>query len=489
MSGWKNFLTVSKFFGAIFLSFVLVIFKPVSLWGQSPTTYSFTEVLSRAVRMDRKLIAKREKIKTMRERYGDAIRNYLPEFSLSLQDIESRTPGALDSSSEMKLVQPLWTGGRLSGVLSQNKAGLRSSKLEYNYQAQKTVEEAAGAYFSLLEHQLNLERQTNLKMKVEEAYDLMKKKFNMGNTTRLKLLKTRQRKNEVTREYNQTKNNLSKAKLSLNKVLRRELDAPLRVKKGKFTGEDTPPERISNDRLKKAEKRILQHSFELRKARSEVKYYKYGVTLAYANYLPEFNLETRYRTEGESFFEGEQEEAYIGVNMKMFFFGHSVQSQYTSSEESGDKTTLNMTLFDNSSDIITTPISSRKSVRNVSSIDIQTQQAETRYKKAQNELKRTEKDATQTIRTLYYDLADKRLEIVNNIDKLEFHQENLQLLLTRQELGQATLLEVLDARIKKSNAKKSLIKSWLDYYFNRFKINLYTGQVDIQLNEYTKTVN
>jgi outer membrane protein TolC len=453
-----------------------VLFKPTAILAK---TYDLEEVMNRALQKEESLDIQRSKIRTMRRRVSDSIRNYFPDVSLSWSQ-DSAKPNTLESTSQVSLVQPLWTGGRLGGVLQQNRAGLRSAKMQYQNQARGVLSDAINSYFNLLKYQSTVETQENLLSRSREALRLMKKQYRIGQATELELMDVKTRINSVQLDYKNAKNQFQSAKLRFNRLLERDLEATITARNGDFEVSYDTPSEITQKQIDQGIKKMLQRSYRLKRLRSEKRYYKQGVQLARANYLPSFNFRSQYTSEGESAFTQTRDSYYVGVDMKMFLFGHSLQTSHRDYGINRTQSEVNLTFFDNSPDIITTPIDSRRSVKNTGSLDVQTQQAEQRYQRALVKLNKTREKLKERLREMYFDLEENRLKVVNTIHKDQYRKEKLEVVRRQRKLGKATVLDLLGAVIAKANSRRNLIEAWYAYYRQQLHIDLLIGETRVR---------
>jgi len=475
--------------GLIFsLVIVLSCLTAREVWADSPPRFDFDQVLYRAIEVDDELENRRAEIELNEARYQDALREYFPEVTLTLEQQDHHDGLFIEQddhyehSYNARLVQRLWSGGRLGGRLNQTRASLKAARLGYRMRAAEVLERAANAYFDLLEAQMETEIQSALRTSVEESYRVASEKYEIGELTRVELLEVRQRRNEVNRRHSRALNELQKARIRLNRVLDRDFEASIFVTRGEFDADQEPPEELTDQRRQQSRAQLLDHSYSIRQQEQEVVYAEEGVALAQAHFLPDLSAEVDYDARGDDTFGADEDDYYVGLSMEMFFFGHSVQSSYQRDDDDVESSEFTMTFFDNRPDI-THRISARDPVQTEDSLEVQTRQAEAMKTEAKNQLKETRKNEIEDLESLFYDWISERVDIINEIEELEYRDEQLHLTLTRDELGEVTILEVIEAQIAKSNAEIELMKSWFDFYFNQFVIDLMIGEVDVEVEE------
>lgn len=457
--------------------------------------YDLQTIMNRALQVNNNLQIQREEISQMQRRVQDSFRNFFPEASLTLsygeEDYMPFSPlgQPYEYESQFRLAQPLWTGGRLTGVQKQNQAALQSAESEYHIRAIDTLEEATNAYFNILNRTAILEVRENIVSRAKEAYDMIRERRKIGEATRLDYLEVRDRYNQVVYERKQARNKLEEARLAFNRVIDQSLDSEIDVEIHEFQVKEDLPSEITDEQIEKGVQAGLDYSFAIQRIEKEVEYYRQGVQLARAHYLPEFHLEASQRNWGSDALDYEEDDYYLGVNMRMFLFGHSVSGDYTENfkeDAEGDRERMaeastTIRLFDNSPDIITMPIDSRASVENPSSLDVQTKQAETRYEQQKINLDMAKKNVKEELKNRYFDYAARRLNIEVALDHYDFKTQQAEVVERQRREGEATLIEFLDALIEQATARTELIRAWYEYYRTQFEIDLRTGEIDLNL--------
>lgn len=460
---------------------VLLITGPSIALAKS---YTLNEAMNEALRRSEQLQIQRNEILTTRERIDDSVRNFFPDVSVTVRE-DGSLPDNLDSAYEANMTQPLWTGGRLTGTYRQNRADLRSKRMEYQMVARDIIERVINAHFSLLRFRSAIEARRKALAQARETYEIVQEQRRSGDATELDMLTVQDRLNELRVGLQQAENNLKQARLDYNRLLKRDLTDTLTAQTGRFTlSNDTPPE-ITQQRIEQTSDELLRNSFRLRHLRAEVDYSEYGLRLAESSYFPELNFESEYNASGSETFENNEYEYFLGLNFKMFFLGHSIQSnardRRLETNDNFEEKEVTVSFFDNNPSSVQTDIDNRSAADNDDSLKVQNRTAQSRLDSARLRLENARDEELNRLRSLFYQLETDRLNIVKNRTNLRFQNKKLDVMQRRRDLGQANPLDLLQTTTDRFNAHRSLIESWYSYYNNKLKIDLASGRIEVQI--------
>jgi outer membrane protein TolC len=139
---------------------------------------------------------------------------------------------------------------------------------------------------------------------------------------------------------------------------------------------------------------------------------------------------------------------------------------------------MNLNLFDNSASIITTPLDTRKSVKNISSLSVQTRQAEQNLKEAVKTLELEKQNVEYGIRQTNQNIEKLKLEFKIYNETIGFQQKRVELAEVKFKMGELKPVDLLTTYLDLYESKKQKLEVWYDYIFNNFTYKYLTGKLN-----------
>jgi outer membrane protein TolC len=204
-------------------------------------------------------------------------------------------------SSQIRLEQPLYTGGRISANLRQARASSEASQEMANRTQQEVIARTIEAYYHALLAEGNLEVIKKAVLSAEAHLDRTRDLFDKGLVVRSDFLRTQVLLGSLEREKIEAENMVTISQSQLRQVLG--------VENGRFR----LTERVNEDTLSVGELGSLVSKAkelrpDLKAAEKEVEKVAEGVRLAQADYYPSLGFVTqfegntrRFSSSGESF--------------------------------------------------------------------------------------------------------------------------------------------------------------------------------------------
>jgi TolC family type I secretion outer membrane protein len=359
----------------------------------------------------------------------------LPAISISHSDTRSKsatttTAGTTFSVGEKydnraSLSLPLYTGGKVEGLIGQAKLSLSSAEQGVELSKQQLKLDATSAYFGLLQARNMVQLNQESVERLEAHLKNVQLQYEVGTVAKTDVLRSEVELADAQQNLIKAENSYDLAVATLNNVIGMPLDTEIQVK----------------DELQYAKYQInledsIQYALEKRpdmvQATTGVDIAQKGITVAKAGTRPSVAL-SGYQDWNDSDFPGNDNNNW-GVTL-----------------------TASMNVFDSG-------LTHGK-----------VKQAEAGLDKAQEQA-RQKKDAVQLdVRTAYLNMkeAEKRIETSNvAVAKAE---EDYKIAQVRYTAGVGTNLDVMDAQVALTQAKTNYVQALYDYNTNKAKLDKAMG--------------
>lgn len=427
--------------------FLLMFFAPAY---PDDTSLNLSKSVDIAMSTSPTMMEAKEKLRASDARLGQAFGSILPNISLSanigntyqqIQKIQIGTISAemgtdeiaVTSGYTLTLIQPLFTGGKLSSALDIARASYDAEKKNFRASQRGLTYDVLSVYYGVL-------RAQKLADLAKESLDLAKAHlaqvramYSAGITTKADVLRSEVQVSNSEQGYTKAKNGFELSKDAFNNTLGRGLEEPVTIAEKEFLSEPVTKEAYNKLVGMAMKNKPEWLSFELVKLISEK-----NVNIAYGNYWPSVMLV------GTSGNVKRDYPTYIDTD----------QNSWTAMAQAS------WTLFDGLS------------------TSAKVNEADANYKanlaseiKIRNGVLLEVKDASLNIDSAMEVLSSAKKEVASAV-------ENYQIAEQKYKNGVGSNLEVIDAQVARTQAKTNLYQAQFDLQIAKAKVNKAVG-IDI----------
>ena len=415
----------------------------------------------------------KEEIELSELKIREARRALYPTASLNYMETIGQTTGTTqdftDKEYKIKFEHPLYYGWRLKYAVSQARSNMKASKENYDKVLQDLRVDVETAFYSYIVKSINLKEQRELLKDAKGIFDMAKKRFDLGLSTKTEFLQVHSQMRQIAYQVSSSENELDMAKLSLAQAMNvgdsEHLDNALIV------DELTYLEAIEVD---VTSKQCMDLAFDYRpdfKAKKHiVDFNDYEQKIARSKDQFKVDLSGTYGKSGGAY-ETETLELdndwYLGLKVTKPLGGNTVSAAYTedkTSEKHGQSTrtesmsqSVEIGILDNLQSF-----SEKKS-------------ASIGLNKAKAELKKIKDVIVREIKDAYYGYKKGLIQSRANLDKVRYREEELRVAKARAGLNEIPYSALLQARISLTDEKSFYIEAVGSLYQALAKLNRATG--------------
>jgi len=147
--------------------------------------------------------------------YPAATLNYLETTGLTTSDIQDFT----DKEYKVKFEYPLYYGWRLKYAVEQAISNMKASQYNYDKISQDLRGDVEAAYYSYVTNRATLRLQESLLKEVEKIFDIAKKRFDIGLSTKAEFLLAEAKSKQIKYQVASSQNELAIARLTLAQTM------------------------------------------------------------------------------------------------------------------------------------------------------------------------------------------------------------------------------------------------------------------------------
>ena len=147
--------------------------------------------------------------------YPAATLNYLETTGLTTSTIQDFT----DKEYKVKFEYPLYYGWRLKYAVEQAVSNMKASKYNYDKISQDLRGDVEEAYYSYITNRAAHGLQESLLKEVEEIFDIAKKRFDIGLSTKAEFLEVEAKFKQIKYQVASSQNELAIARLTLAQAM------------------------------------------------------------------------------------------------------------------------------------------------------------------------------------------------------------------------------------------------------------------------------
>jgi len=320
-------------------------------------------------------------------------------------------------SSGLSLSQPIFTGGRLLNNRKYAMLNSQQADIGYANTKEQVIMDVVSAYFQVLRAREFVRVYESTLESSQAQVDLVKERYNLGAVAQSDVYKAQTQAGNDRINLLQQQNTLATQKRNLNLMMGREPMTPVVLPEFDYTSPEIPDEETAQQQAVRTNRNLEQYRLDVEMSRA-------NVAIARSSLMPSVSASFGYDRSGflmaDLYRELDKNWSYsLGVNLSVPIFNR-LQTR--------------------------TQMATRK---------YQLSTAQQRYQDAELSVKMQVDNLIQQLKT-YNEIIS-----LNEIN-LQSAEEDLRLAKERYNIGQATLLDVLDAQASLTNAQRILVYAKFD---------------------------
>jgi len=399
----------------------------------------------------------REQIELARLKVDESFREMLPVMSLlwsgshgkiSDQNYRGRKYG-------LEFKQPLFHGGELYLTWEQAKINLEVAQENYNKVKEDLTHEVSKAFYSFARSLDNLETQKELFDSIKADLELARKEYNLSLSTQLEFLNAQSSYDQVFYSIASSENEVSLKKLALNKVMNVDISSEFSI------SYSLKPKEFDIN-IDECIELAMQNRAELKSRHLMVKSTKLGDEIAKSQMRPQLDAVGKYMRAKEvlspqGLGQTLHEETFLGFTAKVPIKSHTFEFAHKKGKAAPTVTTFES---DYEYDIDTykfTPFEDLSRYTNMKNSYIAHQQA-------LSELLDVKQRIHSEVREAFYSLQEAKIRLRGAENNLTLYEKELAVTEIKKDLNEATVSEVMDAKIKLYSEKKTYKSAVADMY-------------------------
>jgi len=414
-----------------------------------------------------------EEMELSKLKIREARRALYPTASINYMTTTGKTSGITqdftDKEYKLKFEYPLYYGWRLKYAVEQAMSNLKASTYNYDKTLQDLRAEVESAFYAYMASKMDLKLHKALLEETASIFTNAKKRLELGLITRTEFLQLETQIQQINYQIISSENGLSMAKLALAQAVN--------VKEGekvidiidKESGKDLGPITIDIS---------LEDCMDLAfKARPDLKSKEYMLEFSdYERKIDEsknqlkVDLSGTYGKSGGAY-ESEtlnmNNDWYLGFKVSKPLGGNTLSTSYTkdkTSPQHGQSTRTE---------------SASKSVE-LGLLDglqhfSEEKSAEIGYKKAKDELEQVKETIIKEVNESYLNYKKGLVQIMTNLNKIKYKEEELKITKARAELNEVSLSELVQAHMGLTDEKTYYVEALGSLYQSLAKLNKATG--------------
>ncbi|MBN2145464.1 MAG: TolC family protein [Candidatus Aureabacteria bacterium] len=408
-----------------------------------------------------------EEVVLARMKVSESKRALFPKVKLKWKETSgtSGTDDREDFKGEefgAELQQNIYAGGKYRLTYNQARVNLAVARKNYEKTKSEFTFEVTQAFYNMAFAKEKMKNKQELLKRGKELLDIAEKQFNAKALTLAEILEARDQYEEILYQVQEVKNDVEMAKLALIQLLSVPHTTTLDIV--------NMPAPAS---FKLDTEKLLDVAYKNRRdyqvKKLLVLFYKYGLEIAEKKSSFNVELSGTYGRHDEYYADEEidlKDEYYLGIKVSKNLGPHVLEAnaikqdkvpqvgQYTSTEYQSGEVALK--LWEN-------PENTSVAEANIA------------YHKALNEMEDSKRTLVHDIQSSVYSIKEAEAKIKNRKAEILYAEEELRSFRAKQQMDQATIVQVMRAEAKLWNSKTDLISSQADYYISFSRLNKNLG--------------
>lgn len=414
-----------------------------------------------------------EEMELAKLKIREARRALYPAASANYLETQGKTTGVTqdftDKEYKIKFEYPLYYGWRLKYAVEQAVSNLKASTYNYDKALQDLRSEVESAFYAYMASKMDVKLHKALLEETNSLFTGAKKRLERGLITRAEFLQIESQMQQINYQVISSENELSMAKLVLAQAVN--------VKEGekaielidRESGKDLEPITI-NVTLEDCMDMAFKARPDLKAKEYMLEFNDYERKIAESKNQLKVDLTGTYGKSGGAF-EGEtltmKNDWFLGFKVSKPLGGNTISTSYTkdSTSPKHGQTTLTQ--------------SAAKSVELALLDGLQRfseeKSAEIGYKKANDELEQVRDSVIKEVRESYLNYKKGLIQIMTNLNKIKYREEELKITKARADLNETSLSELVQAHMSLTDEKSYYIEALGSLYQSLAKLNKATG--------------
>lgn len=421
---------------------LLVLTILLSLGQLTAETVNIEKAVKTALEQNEDVKIAKEDLKNSKYRYDEAFSGALPRVTGDLTYLnrtwvseELFDPGYKEHtlSAEIKIIQPIWLGGKVGTAVDIAKVYEKLSKKQFQLSQDEVVLNTKSSFYSILLAKEALRVMLLVKNDADENLKRIEIMFKNGLASEYDYLKAKVRVNSLNPQIEEIKNNVHLAEDNLKSIMGIDYntDVDFNDKLPEFTGfEDIDYRTIA-----------LSNRKELKLLEDKIEMLRLNQKIVFSNHLPNV--------------------VALGT-----------WSHTGTAEDLGDNFDTDLTLRKINLGLnVSIPIYSGGET--TAKVD----QAKIEVKKAEYELQKTRRMIELQVQQIINEIKKSIVEIKLHDESIEESEKSLIIANVRYESGLGTQLEVIDAQTAVQQAKLSRIQALNTFVVKNVELEYATGTI------------
>ena len=410
----------------------------------------------------------KEQIELAKLKVNESFRELFPAVSLLWSESRGKINDSLYRGRKygFEFKQPLFRGGELLFTWQQARTNLNIAQENYDKTKEDLIYDASKAYYGLAKALNNLDTQKELFKSIKSDLELAQKEYELDLSTQLEFLNAQSSYDQVYYSIASSENDVLLKRLALNKVMNIDISSEVKI--------DYKLELKEFDMdIDGCIELAMQHRAELKTKKLIVKSTKLGERIAQSQTWPQLDLVGKYVKAAEEFEPRAfgwnlRNERFLGITASFPFESHTFDFAHKRGKLAPTVTTFGSDTRYNTDMYKITPFDDLGRYTSVKTAYIAHQQA-------LSDLQDIKRVIHSEVREAFYSLAEAQIKIKGSLNNLKLYEKELMATQVRKELNEATVSEVMDAKIKLSGEKSSYGSALGDIYLAIASLNKAIG--------------
>jgi len=414
-----------------------------------------------------------EEIELSKLKIREARRSLYPAASINYLETTGKTAGTTqdftDKEYKLKFEYPLYYGWRLKYAVEQAMSNLKASTSNYDKALQDLRGEVELAFYAYMANKMVLKLHKALLEETDGIFIGAKKRLELGLITRAEFLQLESQMQQINYQVISSENELAMAKLALAQAVNiKEGEDAIEII-DKEPGKDLEPivveitlEECIDSAFRfrpdlKSKEYMLEFNDYERKITESKNQLKVDLTGTYGQSGGAYQTETL----------NMDPDWYVGFKVSKPLGGNTLSTAFTK-----DKTSQK-----HGQSSRTESISKSVELGLLDGLQhfSEEKSAEIGYRKAKDELEQVRDSIVKEVKESYLNYKKGLVQIMTNLNKIKYKEEELKIIKSRAELNEASLSELAQAYMGLTDEKTYYIEALGSLYQSLAKLNKATG--------------
>lgn len=415
----------------------------------------------------------REEVELSKLKIREAKRALYPAASVNYLETTGKTAGVTqdftDKEYKLKFEYPLYYGWRLQYAVEQAMSNLKASTYNYDKALQDLRAEVESAFYAYMASKMDVKLHKALLEETNSLFTSAKKRLELGLITRAEFLQLESQMQQINYQVISSENELVMAKLALAQAVNvREGEKAIEII-DREPGKDLEPIAI-NVALEDCVDLAFKSRPDLKAKEYMLKFNDYERKIAETKNQLKVDLTGTYGKSGGAYKDetlNMDNDWYMGFKVTKPLGGNTLSTSYTkdkTSQKHGQSTrtesasqSVELGLLDGLQHF-----SEEKS-------------AEIGYKKAEDELEQAKDSILKEVKESYLSYKKGLIQIMTNLNKIKYREEELKVIKARADLNEAPLSELVQGYMSLTDERAYYVEALGSLYQSLAKLNKATG--------------